>query len=437
MFNDKQEDMFNRWLEPEEVEFVSSEAEKKYKERLTRIKDAIELKKTPDRVPICPIVSFFPSLNAGMTPHEVMYDYEKAAAAARKYMEDFKPDTNPGIIFTGSGPLWEILGLDQYAWPGHGVPEEHSYQCIEGEYMKPEEYDLLIQDPSHFWLSKLIPRACSKLEPLKKLAPPTMVQEMMYGAFLGPFGMGDVQEAYKTLFKAGEENARWMEHVNKFGGEMIAKGYPGMAGGFSKAPFDVLGDTLRGTRGIMTDIYRRPEKILEAVEVIVPILVQLGASMAQMAGNPIVFIPLHKGADSFLSDDQYKEFYWPTLKKVIMGLIEQGCIPYPFVEGSYNTRLEIIANDIPKGKTAWTFDRTDMAKAKEILGDVACIGGNVSTSLLVTGTPEKVKEKCKQLIDKCAKGGGYIMANGAALDEAKPENFKTMVEFTKEYGVYD
>jgi hypothetical protein len=372
-----------------------------------------------------------------MTPQEVMYDYEKAAQAARKYMEDFDPDTNPGIVFTGSGPLWEALGFEQYAWPGHGVPKEHSYQCIEGEYMKPEEYDLLIQDPSHFWLTKLLPRACSKLEPLKKVAPPTMVQEMMFGGFLGPLAMPDVQEAYQTLFKAAEVNMEWMQHVNKFGGEMIAKGYPGMSGGFAKAPFDVLGDTLRGTRGIMTDLYRRPEKVLEAVEVIVPILIQLGVGMAKMAGNPIVFMPLHKGADSFLSDEQYKKFYWPTLKKVIMGLIEQGCIPYPFVEGSYDTRLEIIANDIPKGKTAWTFDRTDMARAKEILGDVACIGGNVSTSLLVTGTPEKVKERCKQLIDDCAEGGGYVMANGAALDEAKPENFKAMVEFTKEYGVYE
>ena len=28
------------------------------------------------------------------------------------------------------------------------------------------------------------------------------------------------------------------------------------------------------------------------------------------------------------------------------------------------------------------------------------------------------------------------MANGAFFDEAKPENVKAMVDFTKEYGVY-
>ena len=77
-----------------------------------------------------------------------------------------------------------------------------------------------------------------------------------------------------------------------------------------------------------------------------------------------------------------------------------------------------------------------MARAKEILGDVACISGNVSSSLLITGTTEQVKEKCRELIDTCAPGGGYIMANGAAIDEVNPENLKTMIDFTKEYGVY-
>ena len=33
------------------------------------------------------------------------------------------------------------------------------------------------------------------------------------------------------------------------------------------------------------------------------------------------------------------------------------------------------------------FDRTDMFKAKKVLGDNACIAGNVPASLLVTGTP--------------------------------------------------
>jgi uroporphyrinogen-III decarboxylase len=185
----------------------------------------------------------------------------------------------------------------------------------------------------------------------------------------------------------------------------------------------------------MLDMYRQPDKLLQALEAITPLMIKMGASGAKMNGVPIVFIPLHKGADGFLSDEQFKKFYWPTLRKVIMGLIDEGCVPFPFAEGSYNSRLKVI-RDLPKGKTAWLFDQTDMAKAKKILGDVACIAGNVPSALLATGTPQEVKDYVKKLIDTCAKGGGYIVINGCVMDEAKPENVKAMVETAKEYGVY-
>jgi uroporphyrinogen-III decarboxylase len=146
-------------------------------------------------------------------------------------------------------------------------------------------------------------------------------------------------------------------------------------------------------------------------------------------------MPLHKGADGFLSDEQFKKFYWPTFKAVLLGLIEGGCIPFPALEGHWGSRLEII-QDIPKGKTMWMVDQTDMAKAKQTLGKNACLIGNVSSSMLKLGTPQDVRDYAKKLIDTAGKGGGFIMSNGAFFDEAKPENVKAMVEFTKEYGVY-
>jgi uroporphyrinogen-III decarboxylase len=77
-----------------------------------------------------------------------------------------------------------------------------------------------------------------------------------------------------------------------------------------------------------------------------------------------------------------------------------------------------------------------MVKAKEILGDTVCIRGNVPLSILVTGTPERVRASCKKLIDTVGKSGGYIMDASTGLDDAKPENVKAMFEFTREYGVY-
>lgn len=435
---EKCEELFKRWLSPQ-VEFVNEKVEEAYKARVTRIKDAIQLKKKPDRVPIFPLIGFFPAYYVGLTPYDMMYDYEKLKMAFKKYVMDFEPDAHCGAIGPGPGRFFEILDYKLYAWPGHGVSPQHSYQCIEGEYMKAEEYDALIQDPTYYFLTVYFPRIFGALEPFKKLSPFTNVLEM-YGGFTPvnflAFGMPDVQNALKALVEAGNEAIKWIGHVVSWERDITAAGFPNLFGGGTKAPFDTIGDTLRGTRGIMLDMYRRRDKLIQAMEVFTPLMIKMGANTAKANGNPIVFIPLHKGADGFISNKQFEEFYWPTLKKVIIGLINEGCVPFLYAEGSYNSRLELIKKDLPKGKTLWGFDQTDMAKAKEIIGDVACIAGNVPSALLSVGTPKEVKEYVKKLIYDCGEGGGFILMNGAVIDEAKPENVKAMVDAGKEYGAY-
>ena len=149
----------------------------------------------------------------------------------------------------------------------------------------------------------------------------------------------------------------------------------------------------------------------------------------------MVFLPLHKGADGFMSDEQFHTFYWPTLRAVLLGLIEEGCIPFCFAEGRYGSRLEAIM-DLPKGKTIWLFDQTDMAKAKETIGQVACIEGNVPLSLIYAGTAEETAAYVRNLIDTAGKGGGFILNIGAVADEGKEENLRAMIETALEYGRY-
>ena len=81
-------------------------------------------------------------------------------------------------------------------------------------------------------------------------------------------------------------------------------------------------------------------------------------------------------------------------------------------------------------------DQSDIENVKKTLGKNACLLGNVPSSMLKLATVDEVKAYCKKLIDVAGKGGGFIMANGAFFDEAKAENVKAMVDFTKEYGVY-
>ena len=156
---------------------------------------------------------------------------------------------------------------------------------------------------------------------------------------------------------------------------------------------------------------------------------------ARMSGNPRVFIPLHKGSEGFMSLEQFKRFYWPTFRELLIALVNEGLTPIAFDEGRYLSRLEII-KDVPPGKIVYFFEDTDMAKAKEVLRNRVCIMGNIPASLLVTGTPDQVKAYCKNLIDTAGKGGGFIMSQGSSPENLRLENLKTMVDFTKEYGVY-
>lgn len=418
------------------LQFQSPEAEKKYKESVLRFKTAIEMEKLPDRVPVTIFPSMFPWKYAGMTVQEAMYDYEKCAAAFKKFILDFDPDVQWGAYAPGPGRFYEILDYKLYSWPGHGVAPDCCYQCNEGEYMKPEEYDALIEDPTGYFIHVYLPRVFGALSGFQMLPFFPGILEM-YAVALNfiPFGLPPVQATFQALFEAGAEALKWVSVIGAVDVELATMGYPTLLGGFTKAPFDVLGDTLRGTKGIMLDLYRRPEKVLKAMEALTPLMIKMGINSAQATGNPLIFIPLHKGADGFLSDEQFKKFYWPTLKEVILGLIEGGCVPFPAAEGGYSSRLEVV-KDLPRGKTVWMIDLTDMAEAKRTLGQNACLLGNVPSSLLNLGTPEDVRAYVKRLIEVAGKDGGLIIANGAFFDEAKPENVKAMVEAAKEYGVY-
>jgi len=241
----------------------------------------------------------------------------------------------------------------------------------------------------------------------------------------------DVQASIAKLTAAGQEAAVWGGKIYPLLGRLVAEGFPGLFSLMSLAPFDFIGDTLRGTRGVIMDMFRQPDMLLEACDRIVPLMVKWITRRSNPFTPPLVFMPLHKGADSFMSVEQFEKFYWPSLRKVIDGLVADGFVPYLFAEGAYGTRLETIA-DVPKGRVIWHFDHTDMHKAKEILGGTACIQGNVPLPLLQLGTVDEVRAYCRDLIDNVGPGGGFILDVGAVVDEAKEENILAMLQAAKE-----
>jgi hypothetical protein len=392
----------------------------------------------PDRVPVSLPTGNYPAYYVGLNLKKVMYDYKALRESWAKFMYDFNDYMDsfmgPGFVFPGK--MLEIIKYKPYKWPGFGLGDDvNTYQFVEEAYMKEDEYDALMKDPSDFTFRTLVPRTILAAEELKNF--PSLNSMMgMTMIMVMPFSRPEMRAAFQALIDAGEEMERWQKEIMLFNLEMMAAGFPEGMGGLAVAPFDVIGDFLRGTSGAAIDMFRRPEQLLECIDMITEQMIESEISRVNQSGGFTVSFPLHKGDDTFMSRKQFEKFYWPSLKKFIDALIDEGILVTLFAEGAYNQRLEYIG-DFPKGWVTWMFDKTDMAQAKKMIGDTCAIAGNVPGSLMVTGTPKQVKEYCRRLIETCAPGGGYTLTGGALVTETKnPDNFRVYMEAAVEYGTY-
>ncbi len=402
------------------------------KEREQRILDAVELRK-PDRVPISIPFSYFPAKFTGtVVPRDSWYDFKKWKEAYFKTAEYYQPDSC-GLAYNSSGVVMEAMGSKTMVWPGHGVSIHHSHQFVEGEYMKADEYDWFINDLSDYLVRRHLPRTNGLLEPLSQLPSLT---SLMGGVPFFNVASPEFADMMLKLLNIAKDAVAWSREIILMSREMNERGFSGRGGMMAGlVPFDTISDSFRGMRGAMLDMYRQPDKLLAAIQKLSDLQIKNIAAAPDANGFITSFIPLHRGADGFMSLKQFEKFYFPYLKRLVEALVSKGYTPNVFYEGDYTTRLEYL-RDLPKGKILALFDRSDMKKVKEVLGGHTCIAGNMPSSILQTGTVDDVKKACKWLIDVVGKDGGYIMAPGSSMDEVKPENLKTMVDFTKEYGKY-
>ena len=290
----------------------------------------------------------------------------------------------------------------------------------------PGEYEWLAHDPTGFLLRGYLPRIAPALSPLADLAP---LLDLMEGpgvaVCLSQFGTPEMQSALRILLEAGAESMAWLEAVGATFADLACRlGMPAFSGGMTKAPFDVIGDTFRGTRGIIRDRFQRPEQLQSALERLVPLCIEQGVAGGDASGCPLIFIPLHKGADGFLSDEDYRHALLADA---------QGGDPRPHrrrpgpaaVRGGglqpASGRHRGPGDPGREGRSGCSTDR-HAGGAAGPRGPRLHRRQRARRRSSTSGRRVEVEDYVARLIDAVAGDGGFILSTGTVIDEARPEN---------------
>jgi hypothetical protein len=422
----------NLLLKRQIEERTGKTVEQLYEERTKRVRDVIELRE-PDRVPFMVLIE--PHNYSGIPKSAAYYDPITLKRTMRKMAVDLEPDMGePG--FPGCGAAMTELDVRNCIWPGGMKSADYDYQFIEGEYMKADEYDMFLSDPSGFMIRRYFPRVYGALAPLAKLPPldgMLMGLEMMTPLFASP----EFLEMARHLAEAGRHVEEFRKSIGDANEELAQLGFPPFArfaaGGVGGAPFDTVTSFLRGMKGSMLDMYRQPDKLLRACEVILErrIAHAIPADPAAKDYPQRVGIPLWRGDPVFMSDVQFEKFYWPGLKKSLQTHVDLGYVPVPFFESKFGDRLECML-ELPKGKILASIEAADVVRAKELLG------GHTSLLVRCPNTCKlwslgQLESFIKDLIDKCGKKGGLIIVIKMP-DKTRIEDMQSMLKSIKEYG---
>ncbi len=305
--------------------------------------------------------------------------------------------------------------------------------------MKADEYDTLIADPSNYWQRFYLPRVFGALEPWTTLSPFTdLVEGPMTGPFFIPFGSPPVQEMLKKMVEAGDAALEWVAGHGAMDGKSMA--------------------TLRHARPLPAAPPRRP-----TTSSATPCAARAASCSTSSAGRRRCSRPA-SGSSRWPSTGACApststgtrscssrctraptgssrtrtsaRFYWPTLKAVLLGLIEEGIVPLVFAEGGYNERLEAINDpEIPAGRMIWMFDATDMGEAKQPSRRLPVHRRQRARRAAHHGhAAGRWTTTCKQLLADVAGDGGFILGSGIVIDEARPECVKAMIDAGLRYG---
>ncbi|MFZ7133245.1 MAG: uroporphyrinogen decarboxylase family protein [Eubacteriales bacterium] len=377
-----------------------------YEEKKRRVVTTCNLRE-PDRVPILSQVNAFAIGYCGHTASEIFDNPLIERECYSKALTDFYCDTVMGFGMNYPYKSFIEVGSDTYFVSDNGYTIQHR----ESSNMNSEEYEELLQNPIAYIANKIAHR---KISGLREAYPKNY-------------------KNIEKLFDAMDQHKRKSAANKKFVKEEL--GLPLMAKGSAAHPLDNFFDFIRGFKGTLADMRRRPEEVLKAIDVLTPFF---ESTIPDKANEEFPYIRNTAHIPTFLSPEMFKKFYWPYLKSAILKAHQAGTKYIIFCEGTWEQHFPLF-EELPQGSVIAVLESDDVIKIKKRYGSLMTIAGGYTQGLLRYGTKQDCIDCAKRVIDACAPGGGFIFTGDKTfltVEDINIDNYKAITEFAHEYGKY-
>jgi len=192
-----------------------------------------------------------------------------------------------------------------------------------------------------------------------------------------------------------------------------------------KGPFS-LASFLHGIDKFLEDLLTDPGRAHEFLRIATENQIAYAHAIVKAGGIPLIGDPVASG--SLVSPEMFREFARPYLEQLVRSIHESGGKAGLHICGETKNLLRDMA---ATGADLLSIDDMDLALARQEVGDRVVLMGNVSTKLLLEGTPEQVSAAAKTCLDRG--GRSLILSSSCDVPTDTPkENVHALVAAARE-----
>lgn len=350
------------------------------KEKLDRIRKAVALEPV-DKIPFVPCGNAFFARVEKLPMTDYVHDMEKNATVQLNVLERLGyVDATQARNFCPF--LLPTQWLCDVAIPGEDLGPDEMWQMLEKPYnVTDADYDFILENG--------------------------------FGPFYNDFLANRLNKNYPEKLKdffgyAGTAKQRFDD-----------AGVPCICDFLMITPFEYLCGGRSLEVFFMEDLYEQPDRMEKIFERVIEHDMPRYTAMFDAVKPTGVWVGGWRSAPEMISPAMFDRFVWPYMKAYAELALKKGALPIFHLDANWDLALPHFL-EMPKGTCVLALDgKTDIYRAKELLGDHMCIMGDIKPELCAFGTPEEVYDKSVELI-KSIGPRGFILATGCDIPSNAP-----------------